>query len=105
MAVVRPIDANAFIADLEDEAVNLFLNGLKGTPRDYKFLYDIVDRVGEQPTLTDYEPVIHAYWMDGAYCSNCRASKPRPCAAYLEPKANTRCHVCGAKMDAKETNK
>lgn len=78
MPEVRPIDANAFIADLKDEAVNLYLNGLKGTPRDYKFLYDIADRVGEQPTLTDYAPIVKAHWVytpcDGAlvtFCSHC----------------------------------
>ena len=107
MPEVRPIDANAFIADLKDEAVNLYLNGLKGTPRDYKFLYDIADRVGEQPTLTDYEPVIHAHWEDGAFenskrCSACKryASKVH---SLSEPVFDyERCPYCGAHMDAKE---
>ena len=48
---------------------------------------------------TDAAPVVHAYWMDDAYCSNCRAARARPWAGYLEHNANTYCHVCGAKMD------
>ena len=43
--------------------------------------------------------LIHAYWMNDTYCSNCRAAKARPWAEYLEQKSNTFCHVCGAIMD------
>lgn len=46
--------------------------------------------------------VVHAYWMGGNYCSNCHATRSRPWAEYLEQNANTFCHVCGARMDAKE---
>lgn len=61
---------------------------------------EIVEIIDEAPTIDAVE-VIHAYWMDGTYCSNCRAPKARPWAAYLEQKANSFCNVCGAKMDAK----
>lgn len=51
MAEVRLIDANAFVADIKTEIMNLRLDGLKGTPRPTGELYDIIDRIGEQPTV------------------------------------------------------
>ena len=54
--------------------------------------------VKEDPAV-DAVPVVHAYWMSGTHCSNCRGAKARPWAGYLEHNANTYCHVCGAKMD------
>ena len=100
MAEVRPIDANALELSIRktgqcERCENQCLHRVSISK------WDMHCKVIEQAPTIDYEPVIHAYWMDGAYCSNCRASKPKPCAAYLEPKANTRCHVCGAKMDLK----
>lgn len=75
-----------------------------GRKDSYKAKYEALVQAVDEAVAVDASPNIHAYWMDGAYCSNCRASKPKPCAAYLEPKANTRCHVCGAFMNAKEAN-
>lgn len=58
-----------------------------------------VEDVVEAAPAVDAVPVVHAYWMGGTYCSNCRAAKARPWAGYLEREANTYCHACGAKMD------
>ena len=38
----RYIDADAFIEDIKTEAMNLFWDGMKGTPRPRKELYDII---------------------------------------------------------------
>lgn len=48
---MRLIDADVFIEDLTNEATNLYLNGLKGTPRPHRELYDIIDRIQEQPSV------------------------------------------------------
>lgn len=49
--MARLIDADAFIEDIKTEAMNLYLDGMKGTPRPRSELYDIIDRIGEQPTV------------------------------------------------------
>ncbi len=54
----RLIDADAFIEDIKTEIVNLALDGLKGTPRDRDELYQIIDRINEQPTAYDVEKVM-----------------------------------------------
>ena len=54
----RLIDADAFIEDIKTEIVNLALDGLKGTPRPREELYQIIDRINEQPTAYDVEKVI-----------------------------------------------
>ncbi len=51
MGMARLIDADAFIDDIKTEIVNLYLDGMKGTPRPRGELYDIIDRIGEQPTV------------------------------------------------------
>ena len=48
--MARYIDADAFIEDIKTEVMNLFFDGMKGTPRPRKELYDIIDRIEEQPT-------------------------------------------------------
>ena len=55
---MRLIDMDAFEEDLRTEAVNLYLNGLNGTPRSYSELYDIIDRLEEQPIAFDTDKVI-----------------------------------------------
>lgn len=55
---MRLIDADAFIQDITDEITNLRLNGLKGTPRPTSELYEIIDRIKEQPTVYDVEKVV-----------------------------------------------
>ena len=54
---VRLSDANGFIEDIKTEITNLFLDGLKGTPRPREELNDIIDRINEQPTI-DAVPVV-----------------------------------------------
>ena len=49
------IEKEAFIEDLKSEITNLAMNGLKGTPRDRSDLYDMIDRINEQPTITEAE--------------------------------------------------
>ena len=107
MSDVRLIDANAFIEDLNDEAVNLFLNGLKGTPRDYKFLYDIVDRVGEQPTI-DAAPVVHGRWVKAHGMMPPEDPHRKKCSMcggwalqdyFGRERMSHYCPNCGAKMD------
>lgn len=127
---MRLIDANAFSEDLKTEALNLWLDGMKGTPRDYRELYDIIDRIGEQPTI-DAEPVRHGRWefyedwgsgmsrvdppepFDAGWkCSSCGIDLGdylTDCLGvnvYVDeedkmPKIKS-CPHCGAKMDAKE---
>ena len=55
---MRFISVDAFEEDLRTEAVNLYLNGLKGTQRSYSELYDIIDRLEEQPIVFDTDKVI-----------------------------------------------
>ena len=99
---MRPIDADAFIEDIKTEAVNLYLDGMKGTPRPYRELYDIIDRIGEQPTI-DAVPVVHGQWLrenirPKSYlrvCSMCKKT------AYFcgEGCSYKYCPNCGARMD------
>ena len=52
---MRLIDADAFIEDIKTEIVNLAMDGMKGTPRSREELYQIIERIGEQPTAYDVE--------------------------------------------------
>lgn len=45
----------AFIEDIKTEIVNLSMDGLKGTPRERSYLYEMIDRINEQPTTTESE--------------------------------------------------
>ena len=54
----RYIDADAFVEDIKTEAMNLYLDGMKGTPRPYRELYDIIDRINEQPAADVVEVVM-----------------------------------------------
>jgi hypothetical protein len=65
---VRLIDADAFIEDIKTEILNLYLDGMKGTPRPRSELYDIIDRIGEQPTVDAVEV---------CRCKDCKHYKPR----------------------------
>ena len=53
----RLISADGFIEDIKTEIMNLYLDGKKGTPRPRKELYDIIDRINEQPTVDAVEVV------------------------------------------------
>ena len=105
---MRMIDADAFVEDIKTEIMNLYLDGMKGTPRPRGELYDIIDRIGEQPTIDAVE-VVHGRWeqrtdVNGfARCSVCH-----DCNIYDEwpdGKKWKYCPNCGAKMDAeRQTN-
>lgn len=105
----RLIDADAFVEDIKTENMNLYLDGMKGTPRPRSELYDIIDRIGEQPTVDAVE-VVHGRWVGSGQwnhkpyrmknkekwqtylCSECGHSNGR--------KFNDKyCPNCGAKMD------
>lgn len=49
------INKKAFIEDIKTEIVNLGMDGLKGTPRDRSYLYEMIERINEQPTTTEAE--------------------------------------------------
>lgn len=77
----RYIDADAFIEDIKTEAMNLFFDGMKGTPRPYRELYAIIDRIEEQPTADVVEVV---------RCKDCEY-----CHISTDPKTNISVQVCG----------
>ena len=107
---MRLIDADSFVEDIKTEIMNLYLDGMKGTPRPRSELYDIIDRIGEQPTV-DAAPVVHGQWrwglnaykQHGAWCTRCG------CGWEYNPgdfdrvqglvNAHKYCPNCGAKMD------
>ena len=100
----RYIDADAFIEDIKTEAMNLYLDGMKGTPRPRDELYAIIDRIEEQPTA-DVVEVRHGRWekrtfvgyggeiKHGYHCSECNTTWDEP---------TNHCPNCGAKMAGKE---
>lgn len=55
---MRFIDADEFIEDLKTEALNLAMDGMKGTPRPRQHLYEMIDRIEEQPTAYDVDKVV-----------------------------------------------
>ena len=96
MAEVRLIDADAFVADIKTEIMNLRLDGLKGTPRPTGELYDIIDRIGEQPTVNPDSLRPKGRWLQSApgyrLCSHCQAD-----VAIYSGHRNF-CPNCGADM-------
>lgn len=102
MAEKRLIDANALKKAFSTDMRIINFDGTRmGAGGFLVQRYQVVGLIDDAPTV-DAVPVVHAYWMDDIICSHCRSTKARPWAAYLEQRANTFCHVCGAKMDAKE---
>lgn len=97
---MRLIDADALLDDIKQLMRSPWATC--GTPVEIAIKRDAMcfvrDLCVRDAHTVDAEPVVHAYWMDDAYCSNCRAARARPWAGYLEHNANTFCHVCGAKM-------
>lgn len=58
MSEQRLIDACSFIEDIETENVNLYLNGLKGTPRPREISFaELIDRIKERETVDAVEVV------------------------------------------------
>ena len=80
---VRPIDANKLREEImtenyDNDTINNFL--------------DLVDFA---PTL-DYEPVVHAHWIEDDDCQICSNCGEEHC--WAEYRASY-CEDCGAKMD------
>ena len=74
---MRLIDADSFIADIETENINLYLNGLKGTPRPREIsLTEVIDRIKEQDTVDAVEVV---------RCKECRWIANPFCPLYKHP--------------------
>ena len=93
------IDRNAFIEDIKTEIMNLYLDGLKGTPRPRSELYDIIDRINEQPTVDAVE-VVHGRWIEKEYCEPFGGYYLFHCSECDAPNARERnyCPNCGADM-------
>lgn len=51
----RLIDCDEIIDDIQIERTNLFMNGLKGTPRAYMHLNDLQDKLENAPTIIEAE--------------------------------------------------
>ena len=49
----RLIDADMVVSDIDTERVNLFMDGLKGTPRGYQHLNDLERIMDEIPTIIE----------------------------------------------------
>lgn len=98
---MRLIDADNASAWLEKYAGICRRGGIHEQAKDLQGFANVLNNPRIFRTV-DAVPVVHAYWVNGTYCSSCRAAKARPWAGYLEQNSNTFCHVCGAKMDAKE---
>lgn len=101
---MRLIDADSFIVDIETENINLYLDGLKGTPRPREIsLTEVIDRIKEQDTV-DTEPVKHGHWIlerepDGKpYCFHCSVCDNDFHHIGIM-SATDYCPNCGAKMD------
>lgn len=88
-------DCNPMHKDLQ-EYIQRLESGLSNLAEAFATLREQAEKLEAENS----SKIKRAYWLDDAYCSNCRAAKPRPNAAYLEPKANTFCHECGYRMDA-----
>lgn len=61
------IDRQAFIEDIKTEIMNLYLDGMKGTPRPRDELYDLIARINEQPGVDGVEVV---------RCKDCARCEP-----------------------------
>ena len=101
MAEVRLIDANALLEHFNalQNLLGEYCECFKNASGELSTEWHCVESIVENAPTIDAVEVVHAYWMDGIICSHCRSTKARPWAAYLEQRANTFCHVCGAKMD------
>lgn len=88
--MARYIDADAFIEDIKTEAMNLFMDGLKGTPRPREELYYIIDRIESQPTA-DVVEARRGEWI-GCWDHECSV-----CGKTFEYRT-PHCPYCGAKM-------
>ena len=49
------ISKSAFIEDIKAEITNIAIDGLKGTPRSREELYQLIERIDNQPTVDEKE--------------------------------------------------
>ena len=104
---MRLIDADAFVEDIKTEIMNLYLDGMKGTPRPRSELYDIIDRIGEQPTINPEDCKPHGRWIsdEGDVLFHCSECETQISTSWDYDDLNWNyCPNCGAKMDGKENN-
>ena len=97
----RLISADGFIEDIKTEIMILFLAGMKGTPRSREELYEIIDRINEQPTVDAVE-VVHGRWIP-VPSSDMMTGKAYKCSECGKMRYGSYfpnfCQNCGAKMD------
>ncbi len=93
---VRPIDANALFEFIQKEkAWKQSLMKYRYDRGKYDAFYEMLDIINEQPIL-DYEPVVHAHWIEDDDCQICSNCGEEHC--WAEYRASY-CEDCGAKMD------
>lgn len=103
---MRLIDVDSTLYDLETWFDNLYMDGMKGTPRPMELSFsDAAEFINCQP-IVDAVPVVHARWIDrpsGRYgqrqswCSNC--DKPSGIGGIESNRHKQYCPNCGARMD------
>ena len=97
MAEKEYINRNELIDDFQNDLVNLYLDGLKGTPRPREIkITNVIERIEDFPTA-DVAPVKHGHWDVGYF-------HDRVCSCCLHPSNDLDdypynfCPHCGAKM-------
>lgn len=72
MAEEEYINRNELIDDFQNDLVNLYLDGLKGTPRPREIkITNVIERIEDFPTA-DVAPVKHGHWDNiSESCSVC----------------------------------
>lgn len=86
MPELRPIDANALLEEMQ--------HPLKYEKSESDTDIDVYMRIVENAPTLEYEPVVHAHWIQKGFdckCSNCGSFNGAFGVKY--------CQDCGAKMD------
>ena len=103
------ININELIDDFQNDLVNLYLDGLKGTPRPREIkITNVIERIEDFPTA-DVAPVRHGRWYSRGGRFRCSVCDNK---AFLkdiggtggwsheyEQQKSPYCPNCGAKMD------
>lgn len=79
--------------------VEIMLMDRATQPESRELLEELLTLIKSMPAA-DVVQVVHAYWSGDTWCSRCGAVKP-PMYHSSQP-GNLYCHMCAAKMDAKE---
>ena len=62
---MRAIDGDALIEDFKNDRINLFMDGLKGTPRERCIdISNVIERIEDAPTLTENEMCKSCYQIE-----------------------------------------